>query len=138
MTKLIFGVAGSMLAAFLAVESAYSEEQAISFSRDVQPIFSARCTMCHHESDYMGGLSLSPSLSYDQLVNAPAVGAPKFNRVAAGKPEASYLVMKLEGPHAKVGGKGWLMPPPTNPFIRLGSSDRETIRRWIAQGARRN
>ncbi|KRB85540.1 hypothetical protein ASE00_01725 [Sphingomonas sp. Root710] len=94
--------------------------------------------MCHHEADYMGGLSLSPTLSYDQLVNAPSVGAPKFSRVTAKKPEASYLMMKLDGTHAKVGGKGWPMPPPTNPFIRLSSADRETIRRWIVQGARKN
>jgi len=138
MMKINFGIAFGVFGAIAAAGNADTGKQAVSFSRDVQPIFSARCTMCHHESDHMGELVLSPSLAYDQLVNVPAVGAPKFSRVTAKKPQTSYLMMKLDGTHAKVGGKGWLMPPPTNPFIRLGSSDREIIRRWIAQGAQNN
>lgn len=138
MMKKILGIACSALAMLAAAGNADAGKQSVSFSRDVQPIFSTRCTMCHHESDHMGELVLSPSLAYDQLVNAPAVGAPSLNRITPKKPQISYLMMKLDGTHAKVGGKGWVMPPPSNPFIHLSSSDRETIRRWIAQGARNN
>ncbi|MEZ5656622.1 MAG: hypothetical protein R3E04_12215 [Sphingobium sp.] len=138
MMKIVIGAAFGAFAALAAAVNADTGRRDVSFARDVQPIFSARCTMCHHESDHMGELVLSPSLAYEQLVDAPAVGAPDFSRVIAKRPEASYLMMKLDGTHAKVGGKGWIMPPPTNPFIRLGSSDRETIRLWITQGALNN
>jgi hypothetical protein len=54
-------------------------------------------------------------------------------RVVAGNPDASYLVMKLEGTHLANGGSGGQMPfgaPPLPP------EQIAKVRQWIAEGAK--
>jgi hypothetical protein len=142
MNRIAIGLALAMGAAVLATaveaNSVAQKQGEVSFSRDVQPLLSERCTMCHRVDDHMGELVLEPGYAYQQLVNAPSIEAVGMARIAAGKPSASYLMHKLDGTHVEAGGFGWTMPPPTNPTLHSSPAHRELIRRWIAQGANNN
>jgi hypothetical protein len=93
----------------------------ISFSRDVQPVLTAKCASCHPVS--YPHLDLRPGRAYEQLVRVPAATNLAFHRVLPGRPELSYLLTH-----------------PPDPILRglLSADERETIRRWIAEGAPRN
>ena len=91
-------------------------------------IFTPVCTVCHAGAQAPQGLRLDEGNSYAMLVDVPSVEVPALRRVAAGDPDDSYLVQKIEG-RAAVGG---LMP--------LGGPSLDTeqidlIRQWIAAGA---
>ena len=98
-----------------------SPARPVSFARDVQPLFDAKCTVCHPVS--YPYLDLRPGRSYDQLVHQLAATNPAFERVLPGRPELSYLLT-----HA---------PDPSNAAL-LTAADRELLRRWVAAGAPRN
>ncbi len=106
------------------VEDNTGEEQTgISYAQDVQPIFNARCVVCHGAS---GGVNLS---SYAALINS--VGNEYGNEVVvAGNADASGLYDKL-------------LPSPR--FLSrmpqggsLSGDEIETIRAWINEGALNN
>ncbi|HSW03762.1 hypothetical protein [Aquabacterium sp.] len=56
-------------------------------------------------------------------------------RVKPGDPAASYLMHKIDDKHISVGGSGLRMPMGSEP---LPAVQRELLRRWIAEGARRD
>jgi hypothetical protein len=90
-----------------------------SFSRDVQPIFDAKCVACHPVA--YPYLDLRRGHSYAQLYRVSAATRPAFERVVPGRPDLSYLLTH-----------------PPDPSLRglLTADDRRTIARWIAGGAR--
>lgn len=108
-------------AALLALAGCGGASERVSFSRDVQPIFSAKCTACHPVS--YPYLDLRPGRAYRDLVRVPATTNLAFHRVLPGRPELSYLLTH-----------------PPDPILRglLSPGERETIRRWIAEGAEDN
>lgn len=97
-----------------------------SFDADVAPILAARCS-CHDGG--AGGLTLGDD-AYDALVGAPARGID-MPYVEPGDVEGSYLVHKLRGTQADVGGGGELMPIGG----ALSEAQIETIEQWIDAGA---
>ncbi|WP_313802430.1 hypothetical protein [Sphingobium sp.] len=107
---------------------------AASFSKDVLPIFQRRCVACHVTGSEPGGMSLAPGLAYAQLVGKASTESA-LPRVKAGKPDASYLLHKLQGTQASVGGKGARMPF-GGPYLDDASIAK--IRAWIAAGAPKN
>lgn len=79
-----------------------------------------------------GGLDLSDAdASFMSLVGVPSLQQAAVLRVAAGDPDGSYLIQKLEG-NAAVGGR---MPPLPNPA--LDPAVIAEIRQWISDGAMR-
>jgi mono/diheme cytochrome c family protein len=102
-----------------------------SFSRRVQPIFDANCVACHQTAGASGGLNLEDGMSYRSLVSRKS-GESALMYIAPGKPQASYLLRKLEGTHTQAGGSGERMPP-TGP---LDSESISVIQRWIKAGAK--
>jgi hypothetical protein len=72
------------------------------------------------------------SRTYSNLVNRASTQAPALKLVNPGNPGASYLVNKLLGTHASVGGSGVRMPQYSAP---LASSDIDRIETWITNGA---
>ncbi len=56
----------------------------------------------------------------------------KLLLVAPGEPETSYLMHKMDGTHADVGGSGSLMPMASTP---ISEAERDIVRAWIADGA---
>jgi hypothetical protein len=104
----------------------------VSFARDVAPVLRNECATCHMTGEEPGGMKLYPSAAYRSLVKAPSQES-RLQRVSPGDPQASYLLHKLEGTHLDVGGTGVQMPFGLAP---LAKETRDTIRRWIAQGAK--
>jgi hypothetical protein len=93
------------------------------------------CVSCHTSVGRVPpvGLDLTSGNSYSRLVGVSSVERPGVLRVAAGDPDNSYLVHKLEGRPDIVGVR---MPRGTGPFLTDGQM--LVIRRWIAQGAPNN
>jgi hypothetical protein len=98
-----------------------------SFSRDVLPILKDNCASCHQpegEGYKKSGVDLT---NYKGVMKGTKYGA----MVVPGNPEASNLVLLIEWrtggaihmPH----GKG-----------QLPAKLRETIRRWVQEGAKNN
>lgn len=99
--------------------------------RDVQPIFNVTCLGCHLHGRAIGSLDLAPGVAHESLVGAPSTQSPLL-LVSPGAPEASYLLHKLAGTHAEVGGHGDRMPVGAR---TLTAEQLERVRRWIAEGA---
>ena len=70
-----------------------------SFSHDLQPIFTAKCTdaQCHVGFSPSGGQNLEVGKACDNSVNARATGNPKLVRVFPGNLKKSYMARKLLG-----------------------------------------
>jgi hypothetical protein len=110
---------------------------AVSFCRDIQPIFTANCAFsgCHAGASPQLGQNLSAGNAYASIVNVPSQEVPTLDRVEPGNPDASYLVNKIEGTAAAVGGVDTRMPLGQGP---LPQADIDLIRAWIAAGAPNN
>lgn len=109
---------------------------AVSYKTQIQPIFNAQCVFCHVTGAENGGLNLGRSASFANLVGTPSTES-KLLRVAPAKPEDSYLIHKLQGDQANVGGNGDRMPR-TDPPRPLDPAQLELIKTWIRAGAQNN
>lgn len=100
-------------------------------------IFTPTCatSSCHSSATSSGGLSLSDGDSFGELVGVESDGASGVNLVTAGDVDASYLINKLEGTQATVGGGGSTMP---KGGAALSDEEIQTIRDWIDNGAEDN
>src|SRR5262249_53004781 len=95
----------------------------VAFNRDVRPILTT-CFRCHgpDESSRRAGMRLDLR---DEALKPRTNGAP----IVPGKPEESLVVTRIfETNPARV------MPPATI-HKELSDAQKETIRRWIEQGA---
>jgi len=108
--------------------------QAVSFKKNVLPVFQRNCLACHVTGEEQGGLGLMPKIAYSSLVGKAALqgGMP---RVTPGDPERSYLLHKLRGTHLDQGGSGGRMPLGLEP---LSSEDLGQLQAWIKAGAPNN
>lgn len=107
----------------------------VSYSRDVQPIFSTNCAFsgCHDHLTMSGGLNLEANASYENIVNVPSTETA-LDRIEPGDPDQSYLYLKLTGDYVNVpGGEGTGRMPLNGP--PLPDDDIETIESWILDGA---
>ncbi len=98
----------------------YCEPSKIDFSRDVQPVFEARCQGCHGAQQQMAGLRLD---SGDAILRGASDGAV----IQPGKSAASKLIQRVSSRQ-----KGFAMPPVGEP---LSPEQIATLRAWIDQGA---
>jgi hypothetical protein len=107
-------------------------EEAASGFAAVQAIFSKSCggASCHvDQQSPAAGLDLSVGKSAASLVGV-ASSVPSMPRVTPGKPDASYLVCKLDATcSARIGDR----MPRGGPA--LSTADLTTIRAWIEGGA---
>ncbi len=79
-------------------------------------------------------MNLSPGLTFANTVGVPSVESSLL-RIAAGMPDDSYLVHKIQGTQGSVGGSGARMPLTG---CCLSTDQIATIRAWIAAGAQDN
>jgi hypothetical protein len=99
----------------------------VSFSNQIQPIFNSQCTGCHGGS---GGLTITASVSYNNLVNRNAESScTSLKRVLPNDAANSVLYKKVSGTTC-----GSQMPQGGS----LSASDITLIRDWINQGANNN
>jgi hypothetical protein len=98
----------------------------VDFQRDVRPIMAEHCTACHgvDVATRKGGLRL------DQRAAALQGGRSGVAAIVPGQPEQSELIHRVSSPDADT-----VMPPPKqkNP---LTAKQIETLKKWIAEGAK--
>ena len=118
----------SVLAALLIMPAlltagARKEEKTLTYGKDVKSIVTDKCLTCHKGGKPKGAFNM------ESLENINK-GGKKFKKVIVpGKPDESqfYLVLTEEGkPH---------MPPRTS-RKRPTEKEIETIKKWIADGAK--
>ena len=100
-----------------------------TYDSEIQPIFNNNCTAaCHNSSNISGGLNLSASTSYSELVNVASQGYSGFLRVKPGEYMNSVLHQKIVG-NTSFGDR---MPKGGS---ALAQADEEKIKLWIQNGA---
>ena len=99
----------------------------ISYAEIIQPIFDGKCVSCHGTS---GGLTLVDG--YANLVGVDSTEAAGMKLVVAGDPDSSYLINKIMGTQADVGGSGVQMP---KDGAALDPGSMSAITQWIVDGA---
>lgn len=97
------------------------EPDAIDFGRDVQPILSQSCFVCHGPDEATREADLRLDLA--EMLN------PDWGVVVPGSPQDSELFLRITSATASEH-----MPPPDHGEA-LTAEQVETIRRWIAEGA---
>lgn len=107
--------------------------QTSRYVAEIAPVLAANCATCHLTGQEAGNVVLVPAKAIESLVGVPSVQAPGLMRVVPGDPDASYLVMKLEGSHIASGGTGSQMPFGAPPLPRTSIAK---IRQWITEGAK--
>jgi mono/diheme cytochrome c family protein len=112
--------------------AAGSEPVAVSYAKDVEPLFIQECGKCHGADDPKKGLDLSLGRGYANLVGVASQEIPEIPRVKPGDLADSYLWQKLT--HTSEKGKG--MPRTLFSSKRLPQSQLDLIDRWIIQGAK--
>lgn len=109
--------------------SASSTPLTADFASIQDNVFTPICTRCHIGASAPQGLQLDAAHSYGLLVGVPSTEQPNVLRVAPGNPDASYLVLKLEGASSISGGQ----MPLGGPYLPQSTID--VIRQWITDGA---
>jgi hypothetical protein len=92
-------------------------------------VFTPICSKCHIGAGAPEGLQLDAGHSYNLLVGVASVEQPGLQRVAAGDPDSSYMLHKIEGLPGISGGQ---MPLGEKP---LPQATIDAIRQWIVNGA---
>ena len=103
----------------------FSAAEPARFGRDVLPILSANCFACHGPDE----TNRKARLRLDVEAEAKAArrsGAP----IAPGQPEKSLIIKRLTSADPDV-----VMPPPSA-HKQVSPEQIETLRRWIAEGAK--
>jgi hypothetical protein len=115
----------------LYITTIFSVLFAQTYQSEIQPIWDNSCTSsCHISSSINGGLNLSPSTSYSELVNVASQGWPAIMRVRPGDSMNSVLHQKIVG-----NSKGERMP---KGGANLSQANIEKITKWIDEGALQN
>jgi len=107
----------------------------VSFSTQVQPIFTANCASagCHTGNRPSAGLSLANGSAYAALVNvASSSSCTSLLRVKPGNTSQSYLLNKLVGTGICSGTQ---MP---KAGTKLPSGQLDAVTGWICEGAPKN
>jgi len=126
----VSNAAGSVTssAAVLTVTAA-----AVSYSKDIQPIWSKYCSGCHTGGGGSGGLKLDASVSWAQLVNKTSSCNTSLLNVKPGSPSSSELWLTLANDPNECGG---VMPPGGSGGLKAQDAAAfQLVTTWIQQGA---
>jgi hypothetical protein len=117
----------------------------VTFAKDVMPIFTQGCAFpsCHGSTTgntngvFLGGTD--PTRVYQAIVEVRSSKLPTMSYVKPNDPRESFLQRKVDGSHcvldAQCTGADCGQSMPRNDET-LPMGERDTIRRWIAQGAK--
>ena len=100
--------------------------RAVRYGRDVRPILSDRCFLCHGPDRETQKADLRLDIREEAI-------APRGERPAAivpGDPDGSELWRRITAHDPDT-----VMPPPDSTKRALSGEEREIVREWIAQGA---
>ena len=111
--SLFGGVAGSHLGSAAGID----------FDREIRPILSEKCLLCHGPDDTKGGLRLTGLEFASKVLESGERG------IVPGKPDESALVARI---HATDPDE--IMPPPKKGKPLTGT-EKAKLKQWIAEGA---
>src|SRR5207249_3393737 len=97
----------------------------IEFNRQVRPILSQNCLKCHGQDSRERKAGLRLDIREEALAKLDG----KLHVIAPGKPEESALVRRTASSDPDE-----QMPPPSS-GKRLTAAEKETLRRWVEEGA---
>jgi hypothetical protein len=97
--------------------------EAPRFNRDIRPILSENCFSCHGPAKQKAGLRL------DRPEDATRAAKSGATTIVPGKPAASELIARVFSSDADS------VMPPKEAHKTLTADQKETLRRWVAQGA---
>jgi anaerobic magnesium-protoporphyrin IX monomethyl ester cyclase len=108
----------------------------VRFATQIEPYLDETCALpeCHATETAAAGLILERGTAYENLVNHPSTQVPGLARVRPGQVDRSYLVHKLDGTQAAVGGSGERMPKGG----RVDPRFLDRLKQWIRDGAPRD
>ncbi|MGD8568949.1 MAG: hypothetical protein PVJ39_12740 [Gammaproteobacteria bacterium] len=112
----------------LSACSQSGENETVSFSKDVKPILAEHCISCHNpegEGYKKSGLNLE---SYSTLMKGTKFGPV----ITPGEPLSSSLVLLIDGKADPA------ITMPHGSLQLIPKKQRDTIKQWIAQGAKDN
>lgn len=113
---------------------ATTDDGAVSYARDVAPIFAARCNSCHHSASATKLDLTSPFDEEVGLVNRENTWVDARNAilVVPGQPDQSALIDKIDGRELDPKVEGSPMPLS---FPALTAEELTIVRDWINDGA---
>lgn len=117
-----FTIAAMILARFSPTSQA---QEKITFNRDVRPILSNNCFLCHGRDDKNRKAKLRLDVRESATKSGKAGRAP----IAPGKPDDSEMVRRIFAEDETE-----RMPPPKS-HKHLTTKEKETLKHWIAEGA---
>src|SRR6266545_1331790 len=84
----------------------------VGYAGSIRGLLGTTCasSSCHDAVGPMQGLRLTTDSSYANLFERASTELPTMRRVRAFRPDSSYLVHKIQGTQASVGGVGVRMP----------------------------
>ena len=107
--------------AFLALGTAWAQgQEKLEYNRDIRPILADNCFACHGPDS----AARKADLRLDQREAAVEYGA-----IEPGKPDNSALVARVFAASAEE-----VMPPPATKKT-LTAKQKETLKRWVSEGA---
>ena len=123
MVKLRILLAASAAATIVGI--AAEIPPAVNFDRDIRPIMSNTCFRCHgpDQSSRIGGFRLDIR---DEALRPQMQGTP----IVPGDPDHSEIIERV---FAKDAAR---VMPPSYAHIDLTPAQKDTIRRWVSQGAK--
>jgi hypothetical protein len=106
----------------------------VSWSGRIGPLLSAHCGGCHGGATPQMGLDLTAPDAHAQLLKASQQKA-SLKLIEPGRPEASYLWLKVAGDGSIVGQRMPLDPQTNTPAQPLSDADLQDLQTWILAGA---
>jgi hypothetical protein len=98
----------------------------LKFNRDIRPILSDKCFFCHGPDPKKRDSGLRLDMREEALKLRDDIYP-----IVPGKPEASELIARVTS-----SDRDEEMPPPKSKLGKLTPQEVETLRRWIAEGAK--
>ena len=97
----------------------------VEFVRDIKPLLTSTCVICHHSETMLGGLNL-------ETRKTAFGGSDGRAFIVPGEPDSSLLYLVTENPHGRIAAQEKM---PAMEDIFLSDEERDLLRRWIEQGA---
>lgn len=113
--------------AYSAAPSADRDKSTVEFDRDVRPILSQHCFKCHGPD----AAEAAAGLRFDSFAGYTKTLADGRNAIVPGSPAESWLLNRVSDPDPAK-----RMPPNFAALPALSQSEIQTLKIWIAQGAR--
>jgi len=124
---LIFICAALTAGAFDADRKASADDRTpVSFNRDIRPIFSDTCFRCHGPDKNARRAGLRLDIREEATKKTKSGVTP----IVPGKPEESEIVRRIFSDDESE------MMPPKEAHKSLTPQQKETIKRWVAEGAK--